>query len=108
MKRVCVYCGSSRRANSLYTAAAVRLGTVLAERGLELVFGGSSAGTMGAISDAAMAAGGEVTGVIPGGFSPEIAHTGLTTLHVVDTMHERKALMAELADAFIALPGAYG
>ncbi|MCP5119859.1 MAG: TIGR00730 family Rossman fold protein [bacterium] len=108
MKRICVYCGSSRRANSLSAVAAAKLGNLLAQRGFELVFGGSSSGTMGALSDAVLAAGGEVTGVIPGGFSPEIAHTGLTRLHVVDSMHERKALMAELADAFIALPGAYG
>ncbi len=108
MKKICVYCGSSRRANSLYSAAAAGLGALIAERSYGLVFGGSSAGTMGDLADAALAAGGEVTGVIPGGFSPEIAHTGLTKLHVVDNMHQRKALMADLADAFIALPGAYG
>lgn len=108
MKTVCVYCGSSRRVNSIYSAAASKLGSLLAQRGYGLVFGGSSAGTMGALADAALAAGGEVTGVIPGGFSREIAHTGLTRLHVVDSMHQRKALMAELGDAFIALPGAYG
>jgi uncharacterized protein (TIGR00730 family) len=90
-------------------AAATHLGTLLARRGITVVYGGASVGLMGALSDAALAAGGEVIGVIPRAlFEKEIAHTGLTQLRVVDSMHERKALMSDLADGFIALPGGVG
>lgn len=108
MKRVCVYCGSSRRANSVYAEAARRVGVLLAERRIGLVYGGAASGLMGAVADAVLAGGGDVIGVIPHSFSPEVAHQGLADLRVVKSMHERKALMAELADAFLALPGAYG
>ena len=84
------------------------MGRLLAERGLGLVYGGGTTGLMGAVADTVLERGGEVIGVIPGYFSPEIVHWGLTDLRMVNTMHERKALMIELADAFVALPGAYG
>jgi uncharacterized protein (TIGR00730 family) len=109
MKRVCVYCGSSPGSDPAYLAAARELGGSLARRGLGLVYGGASVGTMGAVADGALAAGGEVIGVLPDFLEKlELAHRGLTELHVVSSMHERKAKMAELADAFIALPGGYG
>ena len=107
--RVCVYCGSSAGSHPAYMEAAVALGTVLAERGIGLVYGGASVGTMGAVADAAMAAGGEVIGVIPTHLAGrEVAHANLTELHVVANMHERKARMAQLADGFLALPGGAG
>lgn len=109
MKRVCVFCGSAPGANPLYTEAAAKVGRTLARRGLGLVYGGGSIGLMGAIADAALAEGGEVVGVIPKALQlRELAHGKLTTLHVVGSMHERKAKMAELAHAFIALPGGMG
>jgi hypothetical protein len=109
MMRVLVFCGSSPGARPEYAAAADGLGRLLAERGLGLVYGGASVGLMGALADGALAAGGEVTGVIPRQLvEREIAHTGLTDLREVGTMHERKALMAELSDAVIALPGGTG
>lgn len=109
MRRLCLFCGSGAGARPAYLDAARALGRGLAERGLGLVYGGASVGLMGAAADAALAAGGEVTGVIPHGLvAREVAHPGLTTLHVVATMHERKARMAELSDAFIALPGGLG
>ncbi|MBN6036688.1 TIGR00730 family Rossman fold protein [Amycolatopsis sp. 195334CR] len=109
MKRVCVFCGSSPGNSPVYTEQAAALGKLLAERGIGLVYGGASVGTMGVVADAALAAGGEVIGVIPGHLmSAEVGHHGLTELHVVDTMHERKAMMAELSDAFLALPGGAG
>ena len=109
LHRVCVYCASNDGARPEYLAAARALGTLLAERDLALVYGGGRVGLMGAIADAALAAGGEVIGVIPHALvQREVAHNGLTALHVVDSMHERKSLMAELSDAFIALPGGLG
>ncbi|MPY98774.1 MAG: TIGR00730 family Rossman fold protein [Actinophytocola sp.] len=109
MKAVCVFCGSSSGAGRRYVDAATSLGEHLARSGVQVIYGGAHVGTMGVLADAALAAGGEVVGVIPEGMvEREIAHTGLTELHVVADMHERKALMAERADAFIALPGGAG
>jgi uncharacterized protein (TIGR00730 family) len=109
MRRLCVYCGSNVGGNPVYRETARRAGQLLAESGIGLVYGGGNVGLMGALADAALAAGGEVIGIIPGGLlSREVGHTGLTELHVVGTMHERKALMADLADAFLALPGGMG
>lgn len=109
MKRLCVFCGSSPGANPSYIATARALGRELAARELGLVFGGSGVGLMGALADGALAAGGEVTGVIPRALeAKELAHRGLTRLEVVASMHERKARMAELADGFVALPGGMG
>ena len=109
LKRICVFCGSSAGARPAYAAAARELGRTLAERGLGIVFGGGKVGLMGVLADAALAAGGETIGVIPEALvAREIGHQGLTTVHVVRSMHERKTLMADLADAFIALPGGYG
>ena len=109
IKRVCVFCGSSFGIRPAYREAAQRLGKLLAERGIGLVYGGGCVGLMGALADAVLAGGGEAIGVIPDSLMPrEVGHRGLTKLHVVNTMHERKALMADLADAFIALPGGYG
>jgi uncharacterized protein (TIGR00730 family) len=109
VKRVLVFCGSSPGARPDYVAGAQALGRVLAERRLELVYGGARVGLMGAIADSALAAGTNVIGVIPNGLvEAEVAHSGLTKLHVVETMHERKALMAELSDAVIAMPGGPG
>jgi len=109
MKRVCVYCGSSPGSDPAFLRAATALGEGIARRGLGLVYGGASVGTMGAIADGALRGGGEVIGVIPDFLEKlELAHRGLTTLHVVSSMHERKAKMAELSDAFVALPGGYG
>jgi uncharacterized protein (TIGR00730 family) len=109
MKSVCVFCGSSPGARPSYRAAAERLATAIAERGLDLVYGGASVGLMGALADAALAAGGRVVGVLPRALDrKEIAHAGLSELRVVDSMHERKAQMAERSDAFVALPGGIG
>ena len=109
MKRVLVFCGSSPGRDPAYVAAAAELGRLLASRELEVVYGGASVGLMGALADGALAAGGAVIGVIPNRLlEAEIAYAGLTKLHVVETMHERKALMAELSDAVIALPGGTG
>ena len=109
MQRICVFCGSSSGTRPAYGEMARSLGTELARRELGLVYGGSSVGLMGMLADAVLAAGGEVIGVLPRGlFRREVAHTGLTELREVESMHERKALMAQLADAFIALPGGYG
>lgn len=106
---VCVYCGSADGARSEYRAAAQELGRELAAAGIRLIYGGAHVGLMGAIADAALAAGGQVTGVIPQQLvDREIAHRSLTELHVVANMHQRKHTMAELADAFIAMPGGYG
>ena len=108
-KSVAVFCASAPGAKPLYLETARDLGRRIAERNFGLVYGGASVGTMGALADAALAAEGKVVGVIPGVIIDlEIAHPGLTELHIVGTMHERKALMAERADAFIALPGGYG
>ena len=108
-RRIGVFCGSSPGRRPAFAAAASELGTRLAEQGLGLVYGGGSVGLMGTVADAALAAGGEVVGVIPDALAgKEIAHPGLTRLHVVKSMHERKALMTELSDAFVALPGGFG
>jgi uncharacterized protein (TIGR00730 family) len=109
VKRVCVFCGSAAGARADYATAARDLAQALARRGLGLVYGGGSIGLMGALADAALAAGVEVIGVIPRPLaSRELLHTGLTELRLVDSMHERKATMAALADAFVALPGGLG
>ncbi len=106
---VCVFSGSSPGARPAYTEAATALGRELAHRGTRVVYGGASVGLMGAVADAALAAGGEVVGVIPQHLvDREVAHHGLTELHVTGSMHERKALMADLADGFVALPGGLG
>lgn len=109
LRRVCVFSGSSSGARPHYEDAAVALGRLLAERGLGVVYGGAAVGLMGSVADAALAVGGEVVGVIPEALvAKEIAHPGLTELRVVGSMHERKAVMAETADAFVALPGGFG
>jgi uncharacterized protein (TIGR00730 family) len=109
MRRLCVFCGSSVGARPAYAAAAAAMGTTLAQRGIGLVYGGGNIGLMGVVADAALAAGGEVIGVIPHALEKrELAHCGVTALHVVDSMHERKAKMADLSDAFIAMPGGVG
>ncbi|MDG9922151.1 MULTISPECIES: TIGR00730 family Rossman fold protein [unclassified Pseudomonas] len=109
LKSVCVFCGASPGARPIYREAAENLGRSLAERGLTLVYGGGAVGLMGVVADAALAAGGEVIGIIPQSLErAEIGHKGLTRLEVVDGMHARKARMAELADAFISLPGGLG
>jgi uncharacterized protein (TIGR00730 family) len=106
---VCVFCGSNGGADPAYVAAAEAVGDGLARRGIRLVYGGGGVGLMGALADAARAAGGEVVGVMPQQLiDREIGHTGIDDLRVVDSMHERKALMVELADAFVALPGGIG
>jgi len=109
VRRVAVYCGSSNGEEPAYLAEARALGAGIAAAGLGLVYGGASAGLMGAVADAALAGGAEVIGVLPEVLAGnEIAHAGLTRLELVATMHERKARMAELADAFLVLPGGYG
>ena len=109
MRRVCVFLGSNPGSNPNYRLATRALGTEIARRGLVTVYGGSNVGLMAELADAALAAGGEVIGIIPEALSQkELAHQGLTTLKVVGSMHERKAAMAELADGFIALPGGLG
>jgi uncharacterized protein (TIGR00730 family) len=109
MRRICVFCGSSPGAKPAYAQAMAELGRSIAQRGLELVYGGGNVGLMGTVADAALGAGGTVIGVIPGTLvSAELAHPGLSALHVVETMHDRKAMMADLSDAFIAAPGGIG
>lgn len=109
MRSICVYCGSSDKANSTYLHAAYEMGAVIAARGLQLVYGAGGIGLMGAIANGALENGGEVIGVLPEIFNtPTLAHNGLTRLEIVENMHQRKARLAELADAFIALPGGYG
>jgi uncharacterized protein (TIGR00730 family) len=109
MKTVCVYCGSSPGARPEYLETATELGRLLAHEGMRLVYGGACVGVMGRVADAVLEGGGQVTGVIPQGLMErDLAHQGLTQLHVVATMHERKAMMAQLSDAFIALPGGIG
>jgi uncharacterized protein (TIGR00730 family) len=109
VKRVCVFCASKLGARPVYVEAARDLGRTLAERGLAIVCGAGGVGLMNELSNAALAAGGEVIGVIPHALvERELAHKGLSELRVVDSMHERKALMADLSDAFVALPGGYG
>lgn len=109
MKRICVFCGANEGAQPIYLKAARSLGATLARRGLGLVYGGGRLGLMGALANGALEAGGEVIGVIPQTLAERgLAHAGLTELRVVASMHERKALMASLSDAFIALPGGFG
>jgi uncharacterized protein (TIGR00730 family) len=109
MKRICVYCGSNPGKIPAYREAARALGHELAARGLGLVYGGASIGVMGAVADGILEKGGEAHGVIPQALATkEVAHGGLDQLHVVNSMHERKALMAELSDGFVALPGGWG
>jgi uncharacterized protein (TIGR00730 family) len=109
MKAVCVYCGSSIGAKAVYAERAAALGNRLAQEGLALVYGGGNVGLMGVAADAALAAGGKVIGVIPEQLVGwEVAHQGLTRLEIVATMHERKARMFDLSDAFVALPGGFG
>lgn len=109
MRRLCVFCGSKVGGQPLYADAARQLGSLLAARGMGLVFGGGNIGLMGILADAVLQAGGEAIGVIPQALvDKELAHSGLTQLHVVETMHQRKAMMADLADAFVALPGGFG
>ncbi|KGQ20342.1 Lysine decarboxylase family [Lysobacter dokdonensis DS-58] len=109
MKSVCVYCGSNAGARPEYASKATELGTRLAREGLAVVYGGGNVGLMGIVADAALAAGGEVIGVIPEQLVGwEVAHRGLTRLEVVANMHERKARMFDLSDAFVALPGGFG
>ena len=109
MKRICVFCGSNQGGRPEYVEAAKKLGLLLAERNIGLVYGGAKVGTMGAIADTVLDSGADVIGVMPRLLvEKEVAHSGLTELKIVDTMHERKHLMAELSDAFVALPGGLG
>jgi uncharacterized protein (TIGR00730 family) len=109
VRRLCVFCGSAPGRRPAYRAAAEALAGALVARGIGLVYGGGSTGLMGTLADSVLAHGGEAIGVIPHGLmTRELAHDGLTALHVVATMHERKAMMAELADGFVALPGGLG
>lgn len=109
MRRLCVFCGSSTGNRPIYCESAWQLGEALAERGLGLVFGAGHVGLMGVLADAVLRAGGEAIGVIPRALvDRELAHQRLTQLHVVETMHERKALMSDLADGFLAMPGGFG
>jgi hypothetical protein len=109
MKRICVFCGSNAGVRTAYAEAARALARYVAKLGMGIVYGGGKVGLMGVIADTAMAEGGEVIGVIPQAlFEKEVGHTGITELRIVGSMHERKALMAELADGFIAMPGGWG
>ncbi|HEY5295072.1 MAG TPA: TIGR00730 family Rossman fold protein [Gaiellaceae bacterium] len=109
MRRVCVFCGASSGRLPAYAEAARSFGAAAAARGIGVVYGGGRVGLMGVLADSALAAGGEVVGIIPQSLvDRELAHAGVTELHVVQTLHERKALMAELSDAFVALPGGFG
>ena len=109
IERLCVFCGSSAGTDPAFLASARGLGALLARQGITLVYGGGHVGLMGALADAVLGAGGRVVGVIPRAlWDREIGHGGLTELHIVETMHERKALMASFADAFVALPGGLG
>lgn len=107
--RICVFCGSSFGKNEKYKEAAKSLGAAIAKKGYGLVYGGASVGLMGTVADAALKSGGDVIGVLPKSLADlEISHKGLTELRVTDSMHERKAIMAELSDAFVVLPGGIG
>jgi uncharacterized protein (TIGR00730 family) len=109
MKRLAIYCGSASPADPVYIESARYVGTLLAERGIGVVYGGGKLGLMGAVADAALAAGGEVIGIIPQALvDAEVAHRGLTELHVVETMHQRKAAFTDLSDGFVNLPGGSG
>jgi uncharacterized protein (TIGR00730 family) len=108
-QRICVFCGSNSGINPAYRSAALALGPLLAASGIELVYGGGNIGLMGVLADAVLAVGGRVIGVIPESLmAKEVGHASLTELHIVKSMHERKALMADLSDAFIAMPGGFG
>lgn len=108
-KRLCVFCGSQKGTNPAFANEAAQLGRAMVGRGVELVFGAGHIGLMGVVADAVLEAGGRAIGVIPQGLvDRELAHQGLTKLHIVKSMHERKALMADLSDAFVAIPGGYG
>jgi uncharacterized protein (TIGR00730 family) len=107
--RIAIYCGSSRGHDPVFATAAAELATYLAKQGIGIVYGGGNVGIMGVVADAALAAGGEVIGVIPESLmAKELGHGGVTELHVTRSMHERKQLMVDLSDAFIALPGGFG
>lgn len=109
IRRICVFCGSNSGADAIYAEAARNLGRLFAREGIALVYGGGSVGLMGELADSVLESGGEVIGVIPHAlWAREVGHRGLTDLRIVDTMHERKAQMADLSDAFIALPGGLG
>jgi len=109
MRRICVFCGSQFGANPAYADAAREMGRLPVDRGFGLVYGGGQVGLMGVIADTVLEAGGEAIGVIPHGLAVrEVAHKSLTTLHVVGSMHERKAMMADLSEAFVAMPGGFG
>jgi len=108
MKRICVYCGSSPGRLPAYAVAARELGACLVRAGIELVYGGAAVGLMGELADAVLAHGGRAIGVIPRGLAEQVGHERLSECHVVDSMHERKTMMYELADGFIALPGGMG
>jgi uncharacterized protein (TIGR00730 family) len=108
-RRLCVFCGSKAGIKEIYASETRRLGQLMAHRNLSLVYGGGHIGLMGVLADAVLAGGGEAIGVIPQSMmNAELAHTKLTQLHIVDTMHQRKAMMADLADGFAALPGGFG
>ncbi len=107
--RIAIYCGSSRGLDPIYATAAAEMATYLAKQGIGIVYGGGNVGIMGVIADAALAAGGEVIGVIPESLlAKELSHAGVTELHITRSMHERKQRMVDLSDAFIALPGGFG
>jgi uncharacterized protein (TIGR00730 family) len=109
MRRICVFCGSSQGSRPEYRAATEEMAEELARRNIGLVYGGGNVGLMGVLADAVLRAGGEAVGVIPANLmAREVGHKGLTKIHVVHSMHERKALMADLSDAFVALPGGFG
>ncbi|MBA2117784.1 LOG family protein YvdD [Planctomycetes bacterium FF15] len=109
MESLCVFCGSASGSRPAYVQVAQQLGRLMAERKIQLIYGGGKVGMMGALADAVLAAGGEVIGVIPGALvERELAHHGVTDLIIVDSMHQRKAKMSDLSDGFLALPGGYG
>jgi uncharacterized protein (TIGR00730 family) len=109
IRRICVYCGSSSGRKPAFSLAAEQLAEAMHKRGIGLVYGGAAVGVMGALANAVLKAGGEAIGVIPKSLAvKEVAHDSLTELHIVSSMHERKAMMADLADGFIALPGGWG
>ena len=108
MKRICVNCGSSPGFAPCYMAMARRLGQVLADRGYELIYGGADVGLMGEVANTVLQAGGVVRGIIPESFAHKVSHQGLTELRIVGSLHERKMLMFDMSDAFIALPGGFG
>lgn len=109
LRRICVFCGSNTGARQVYQQAAQTVGQLLCRRGIELVYGGGNVGLMGIVANACLNEGGRVIGVIPQALADrEVAHTGLTELRIVGSMHERKFVMADLSDAFVALPGGYG